>query len=234
MDGKRPASHASSVAVAVAFAVAIVDLTVAGCWCVKCLYCIREGASDHLLIVVLPPRQQLHCCVQTSTPLAQMKTCTMRLAKLAMSRGSKTRTTVKGCQSQRKNTPSATLGRIYQRLAHYYSVFVWLAHYLACSFVCWLHDVPRRHQVCTVNTMWRELLYSGFETCFGPSTQGAVTVLGPKHISNPDLCHFGKKGSDTRIWNCANVCASADRTTEPRQQTTEPRQQTNHRTPSAD
>ena len=25
------------------------------------------------------------------------------------------------------------------------------------------------------NTMWRKLLYSGFETCFGPSTQGAGT-----------------------------------------------------------
>ena len=32
-------------------------------------------------------------------------------------------------------------------------------------------QMPQRH----ANTMWRKLLYSGFETCFGPSTQGAGT-----------------------------------------------------------
>ena len=37
---------------------------------------------------------------------------------------------------------------------------------------------------CALNaadTLWRKLLYAGFETCFGPCTQ----VLGPKYISNP-------------------------------------------------
>ena len=41
------------------------------------------------------------------------------------------------------------------------------------------------------NTMWRKLLYSGFETCFGPSTQGA----GTKNTSQIQMLrHFDKKG----------------------------------------
>ena len=39
--------------------------------------------------------------------------------------------------------------------------------------------------------MWRKLLYSGFETCFGPSAQRPRS-WDPisKHISNPDLAPF--------------------------------------------
>ena len=47
------------------------------------------------------------------------------------------------------------------------------------------------------NTMWRKLLYSGFETCFGPSTQGAGTKTHLK--SRFCLQHFEKKGRDVRI-----------------------------------
>ena len=43
------------------------------------------------------------------------------------------------------------------------------------------------HARTHANTMWRKLLYSGFETCFGPSTP---KVLRPKHISNPDFAPF--------------------------------------------
>ena len=43
------------------------------------------------------------------------------------------------------------------------------------------------------NTMWRKLLYSGFETCFGPSTQGAgIRYQNTSQIQI--LRHFEKKG----------------------------------------
>ena len=38
----------------------------------------------------------------------------------------------------------------------------------------WL-TYQRRACTCKYSTAWRKLLYSGFETCFGPSTQGAGT-----------------------------------------------------------
>ena len=50
--------------------------------------------------------------------------------------------------------------------------------------------------VYRANTMWRKLLHSGFETCFGPSVP---KVLGPKHVSNPDFAPLKQKGSDARI-----------------------------------
>ena len=34
---------------------------------------------------------------------------------------------------------------------------------------------PGAGRSAPANTMWRKLLYSGFKTCFGPSTQGAGT-----------------------------------------------------------
>ena len=39
--------------------------------------------------------------------------------------------------------------------------------------------------------MWRKFLYSGFETCFGPSTQGAETKT---HLKSR-LRHFEKRGA---------------------------------------
>ena len=42
------------------------------------------------------------------------------------------------------------------------------------------------------NTMWRKLLYSGFETCFGPSTQGAGTET---HLKSRFCAILQKKGS---------------------------------------
>ena len=48
------------------------------------------------------------------------------------------------------------------------------------------------------NTMWRNLLYSGSETCFGPSTQGAgIRYQNTSQIQI--LGHFEKKGRDVRI-----------------------------------
>ena len=43
----------------------------------------------------------------------------------------------------------------------------------------------------TSNTMWRKLFYSGFETCFGPSTLTSQIQI---------LRHFEKKGRDV-IWD---------------------------------
>ena len=52
------------------------------------------------------------------------------------------------------------------------------------------------------NTMWRKLLYSGFETCFGPSTQGAgIRYQNTSQIQI--LRHFEKRGA----W-----CKHAERT----------------------
>ena len=42
-----------------------------------------------------------------------------------------------------------------------------------------------------VNTMWRKLLHSGFETCFGPSTQGAGTKT---HLKSR-FCAILEKGA---------------------------------------
>ena len=41
------------------------------------------------------------------------------------------------------------------------------------------------------NTMWRKLLYSGFETCFGPSTQGAETKT---HLKSRFCAILKKRG----------------------------------------
>ena len=49
----------------------------------------------------------------------------------------------------------------------------------------------------TSNTMWHKLFYSGFETCFGPTTQGAGTKT---HLKSIFLRHFEKKGRDV-IWD---------------------------------
>ena len=42
------------------------------------------------------------------------------------------------------------------------------------------------------NTMWRKLLYSGFETCFGPSTQGAGTKT---HLKSRFCAILKKRGA---------------------------------------
>ena len=46
--------------------------------------------------------------------------------------------------------------------------------------------------------MWRKFLYSGFETCFGPSTQGA----GIRYQNTSQIQifrHFEKKGRDVKF-----------------------------------
>ena len=43
-----------------------------------------------------------------------------------------------------------------------------------------------------VNTMWRKILYSGFETCFGPSTQGAGTKT---HLKSRFCAILTKRGA---------------------------------------
>ena len=45
----------------------------------------------------------------------------------------------------------------------------------------------------TSNTMWRKLFYSGFETCFGPSTQGAGTKTHLKTHLKSRFCAILKK-----------------------------------------
>ena len=52
----------------------------------------------------------------------------------------------------------------------------------------------------TSNTMWRKLFHSGFETCFGPSTQGA----GIRYQNTSQIQifrHFEKKGRDVNMWD---------------------------------
>ena len=47
------------------------------------------------------------------------------------------------------------------------------------------------------NAMWRKLLYSGFQTCFGPSTQGAgIRYQNTSRIQILLASHFEKKGRD--------------------------------------
>ena len=43
-----------------------------------------------------------------------------------------------------------------------------------------------------VNTIWRKCLYSGFETCFGPSTQGAGTKT---HLKSRCCAILTKRGA---------------------------------------
>ena len=51
----------------------------------------------------------------------------------------------------------------------------------------------------TSNTMWRKLFYSGFETCFGPSTQGAgIRYQNTSQIQI--LRHFEKKRAAMYFW----------------------------------
>ena len=50
------------------------------------------------------------------------------------------------------------------------------------------------HSCWPANTMWRKLLYSGFETCFGPSTQGAgIRYQNTSQIQILLASHFEKK-----------------------------------------
>ena len=50
------------------------------------------------------------------------------------------------------------------------------------------------------NTMWRKLLYSGFETSFGPSTQGAGFGAGAKtHLKSRFCAILKKRGRDVRF-----------------------------------
>ena len=56
---------------------------------------------------------------------------------------------------------------------------------------------PANQQEGPANTMWRKLLYSGFETCFGPSTQGAGTKT---HLKSRFSAILKKRGRDVKIW----------------------------------
>ena len=56
-------------------------------------------------------------------------------------------------------------------------------------------SVATATEVCrtveVANTMWRKLFYSGFETCFGPSTQGAGTKT---HLESRFCAILKKRG----------------------------------------
>ena len=62
-------------------------------------------------------------------------------------------------------------------------------HFVKCACVAGsaLHGVGSR----SANTMWRKLLYSGFERCFGPSTQGAGTKT---HLKSRFCAILKKRG----------------------------------------
>ena len=55
------------------------------------------------------------------------------------------------------------------------------------------HEVKIRHAQLPANAVWRKLLHSGFETCFGPSTFGAG--IRYQNTSQIQILHrFEKKG----------------------------------------
>ena len=57
--------------------------------------------------------------------------------------------------------------------------------------------------------MWRKLLYSGFETCFGPSTQGAgIRYQNTSQIQI--LRHFDKKGARCKILRLSGIVVHHD------------------------
>ena len=51
---------------------------------------------------------------------------------------------------------------------------------------------PSNAHAGTSNAMWRKLFYSGFETCFGPSTQGAETKT---HLKSRFCAILKKRGA---------------------------------------
>ena len=54
--------------------------------------------------------------------------------------------------------------------------------------------------ISSVNTMWRKRLYSGFETCFGRSTQGAgIRYQNTSQIQILLASNFEKKGGRLRL-----------------------------------
>ena len=67
--------------------------------------------------------------------------------------------------------------------------------------------LPRAIQCTTfpANTMWRKLLYSGFETCFGPSTQGAETKT---HLKSR-FCAILKKGALCKNLRSTGPCSGS-------------------------
>ena len=70
-----------------------------------------------------------------------------------------------------------------------------------------LDSSPRQSLPQPANAMWRKLLYSGFETWFGPSTQGAgIRYQNTSQIQILLASHFEKKWRDVIMCDWLALC----------------------------